>query len=891
MRNQMSALSSESWHEIGPYLDQLLDMSEGERAAWLRSLREKNPALVTRLESLLDEHRSLAQERFLERGPAILPTRSALAGNVVGVYTLLAPIGAGGMGSVWLAERSDGEIRQRVAVKLLQAGGQRSGWRERFLKERQLLASLNHASIVHVIDAGRADDGQPYLVMEYIEGSPIDLYAAQIPLRDRLTLFLRVCDGVSHAHRRLIIHRDLKPSNILVDATGQPKLLDFGIAKLLDDTGDPTQTIERMLTPSYASPEQFRGTAQTTATDIYSLGAVLYKLLTGHSPHESQTQSSHPAVVLAGEREILAATQLNPNLPADVDYILRKALRNEPEERYASVEALANDVRALIEWRPVEARSGDAWYRVQKFLRRYWVPVTAAALVIASLSVGLYIANHERAIAQKRFQDVRQLSNRLFDIDLQVRSLPGSSTARQLIVETSLEYLGRLAADARKDQELALDVGNAYMRVARAQGVPTSPNLGQMDRAEQNLQRAEGLVQPVLQSHPANRLALLRSAQIAHDRMLLARFNGRHDEAQALAHRSAGALEKFGAGRGDELVARDVLATYLNVASQYVRDEEFGDALRLCDHAIEIGRSLDVQSYTGNFLWVKADMFQRLGNLDEAMSAVDESIRVLNPSSDGIGKGSPTLNFVHALTFKGKLFGQDDIVSMGRFDEAASTLTRSFTLLDDLVHQDPKDQLSRDRLADAGVNLGDVLRHFDVSRSLDIYDHTLRHLAEVTDNSAFRRFEVDALAGSSYSLRQLGRSREARQRLDAAFERLRQLKLYPVEKMAPGSEAEDALRALAEYEAGNGDAQRGIDRYEEILNLTRAANSRAETSLSDALERSNLFRAKAALHRRAGQIDAASALEARCRDLWQAWARKLPNNAFVQRQIQALDSQ
>ena len=886
----MSAFSPESWQEMGPYLDQALDMSDGDRAAWLTSLREQNPALVARLESLLEDHRSLAQERFLERGPSILSTGSAMAGSVVGVYTLLAPIGAGGMGSVWLAERSDGEIQQRVAVKLLGAGGLRSGWRERFLKERQLLASLNHASIVHVIDAGRTDDGQPYLVMEYIEGSPIDVHAAQIPLRDRLTLFLRACDGVSHAHRRLIIHRDLKPSNILVDATGQPKLLDFGIARLLDDTGDPTQTIERMLTPSYASPEQFRGGAQTTATDIYSLGAVLYKLLTGRSPHESQTQSSHQAAV-AGEREIPAATRLNPGLPTDVDYILRKALRSEPEERYASVEALASDVRALLEWRPVEARSGDAWYRTRRFLRRYWVPVTAAALVVASLSVGLYIANHERAIAQKRFQDVRQLSNRLFDIDVQVRSLPGSSTARQLIVETSLEYLGRLAADARTDPDLALDVGNAYMRVARAQGVPISPNLGQMDRAEENLQRAEGLVQPVLDSQPANRLALLRSAQIAHDRMLLARFNGRRDEAQALAHRSASALEKFGAGRGDALVAREVLATYLNVASQYVRDEEFDDALKLCDRAIEIGRSLDVQSYTGNFLWVKADMFQRLGDLDEAMSAVDESIRVLNPGSDGSGKGPETLSFVHALTFKGKLFGQDDIVSMGRFDEAAATLTRSFTLIDDLVHQDPKDQLTRDRLADAGVNLGDVLRHLDAGRSLDIYDHTLRHLAEVTDNSAFRRFEVDALAGSSYSLRQLGRSPEARQRIDAAFERLRQLQLYPVEKIAPGSEAEDALRALAEYEAGNGDTQSGIDRYEEILNLTRAADSRAETSLSDALERSNLFRAKAALHRRVRQMDAASALEARCRDLWQAWARRLPNNAFVQRQIQALDSQ
>src|SRR5207302_1705530 len=249
------------------------------------------------------------------------------------------------------------------------------------------------------------------------------------------------------AHRQLIIHRDLKPSNILVDASGQPKLLDFGIAKMLDETGDATQTVERMLTPNYASPEQVSGVLQTTATDVYSLGAVLYKLLTGQSPHESQARSS--------------------GLPTDVGYILRKALRQEPEERYASVEAFAGDVRAFLEWRPVQARTGDAWYRTRKFLRRYRMSVTAAALVIASLSAGLYVANRERALAQKRFVDVRQLANKLFDIDVQARQLPGSTVTRQLIVDTSLEYLRRLAADVRGDPELALEVGNAYMRVAR----------------------------------------------------------------------------------------------------------------------------------------------------------------------------------------------------------------------------------------------------------------------------------------------------------------------------------------------------------------------------------------------------------------------------------------
>jgi serine/threonine protein kinase len=303
-------------------------------------------------------------------------------------YRRVRLLGSGGMGTVYLAERRDGEIQQKVAVKLLSDPGNRPTWRERFLRERRLLASLNHTSIVHVLDAGHTPDGQPYLVMEYVDGVAIDLYAARIAVRERLKVFLRVCEGVAHAHRHLIVHRDLKPSNILVDPSGQPKLLDFGIAKLLDETGDPTRTVERLLTPNYASPEQFRGGSQTTATDVYSLGAVLYKLLTGRSPHETGGDTATALEVITGVRQITPPMRLNPKLPADLDYVLRKALRTEPEERYASVDAFADDIRALLDCRPVAARAGDVWYRTRRFLRRYWLPATAAAVTVGGFRPG-----------------------------------------------------------------------------------------------------------------------------------------------------------------------------------------------------------------------------------------------------------------------------------------------------------------------------------------------------------------------------------------------------------------------------------------------------------------------------------------------------------------------
>jgi tetratricopeptide (TPR) repeat protein len=532
----------------------------------------------------------------------------------------------------------------------------------------------------------------------------------------------------------------------------------------------------------------------------------------------------------------------------------------------------------------VQARSGDAWYRTRKFLRRYRMSVTAAALVIASLSAGLYVANRERAIAQRRFVDVRQLANKLFDIDVQARQFSGSTKTRQLIVDTSLEYLRRLAADVRGDPELTLEVGNAYMRVARVQGVPISPNLGQMDQAEQNLRIAQGYIDSVLLSQPQNRTALLRSAQIAHDRMILARLNGAHDtEALAFARKSAQRLEEFHAKSSDKPEASAILVTYLNVAQQYMLAEQFDEALRLCTHATDLARAFDSR-HLADFIRVRARVFQQRGDLDEALQTIRESVKLLDPGPGNSDHGQ-TNNFVLALIHEGRILGDDNTISLGRTEEAVASLQRAFRTADDLVHQDPNDQSSRGFLAMGGIKLADILRHSDAPRAVAVYDHTLRHLAEVTNNPSFRRYEVNALAGSSYALRRLGRVVEARQRLDAAFERLTQLKLYPSSRVELGSEAEETLRALADYEAGNGSLPRAIEIYRKLLDQIQASKPTPETSLADTLGLSKIYRAEALLQRRVGQADLASTLEARRRDLWQHWDRKLLHNAFVRCQL------
>ncbi len=372
--------------------------------------------------------------------------------------------GRGGMGTVYMAERVDGEVTQRVAVKFLRPGGDDPHLRQRFLAERQILAGLSHPNIARLLDAGHREDGQPYLVMEYIAGKGIDAYADGLSIRAKITLFLKVCAAVGYLHRNLVVHRGSEAGQH-PPVTGKrdaEAMLDCGIAKMLDLSTDSTMTGMRMLTPDYASPEQVAGMRVSTATDIYSLGAVLYKLLTGRSPHQFEGDSAGAIALAISNGTVTPPSKLVPALSGDLEFIVLKALRREPQERYATIEQFSEDLENYLELRPIRARKGDTWYRARKILRRYWLPVAAATLAVAGLSAGVFVANRQREIAQRRFVQVRQLANKLFDIDVEVRRTPGTTKVRELIVATSLEYLRRLAADAAQaTPELALEVGNA----------------------------------------------------------------------------------------------------------------------------------------------------------------------------------------------------------------------------------------------------------------------------------------------------------------------------------------------------------------------------------------------------------------------------------------------
>ena len=339
-----------------------------------------------------------------------------------GPYRLLHPIGSGGMGTVYLAERDDGEVRQTVAIKFLRYGGDEPAFRDRFLRERQILATLAHSGIARLLDAGHAADGQPYLVMEYIDGAPIDAFAEPLDLRKKLQLFLQVCDAVSYAHQNLIVHRDIKPSNILVDSDGHPRLLDFGVAKLLEQEDSAaaetllTRQFGGMLTPEYAAPEQVSGGPATTAIDVYALGVLLYVLLTGRHPLASASRSCADLLkaitdTVPPRPSAMATASLHRQLRGDLDTIVAKALKKNPRERYPSVAAFADDLRRYLAHQPIAARPDTLAYRAARFVRRNRAPVALGAVALVALVGGIVstLVEARTARAQRDFA-LRQLS-------------------------------------------------------------------------------------------------------------------------------------------------------------------------------------------------------------------------------------------------------------------------------------------------------------------------------------------------------------------------------------------------------------------------------------------------------------------------------------------------
>ncbi|MBX7170914.1 MAG: serine/threonine-protein kinase [Pyrinomonadaceae bacterium] len=633
-------MQTEDWEKVKELLDEVLQIEPSERQHFLEK-SDFSKQVRDEVQSLLafeDQADDLMNLSALELSKDFFTDliaeedSNALIGTQIGVYQIIRELGYGGMGAVYLAERNDGKFEQKVALKLLKREMNTAALRRRFQQEQHILASLEHPNIARLLNAGTTDDKIPYLAMEYVEGVPIDDYCNkhQLDLGQRLDLFRQVCAAVNFAHRNLIVHRDLKPSNILVNSEGIPKLLDFGISKILSgDFGqDEKATVTRMgaMTLGYASPEQLQSKSVTTSTDIYSLGVILYELLSGHRPFEeeeydfkeiykvvlekdpippsalieaiskrikSKTESEtelkpdregelekKPTKLLAdtGENKIRytlpnTISLTSNSLRGDLDNIVLKALRKEPERRYLSAENFAEDIHRHQRGLPVTARPNTFSYRAEKFIKRNRATVVAGVLILLAIISGIIatlwqsrIAQIERSKAEKRFGDVRKLANSfLFEFSPQIENLPGSMPARQLLVTRALEYLDSLSQESATDLELQNELAKAYEKVGDVQGNPDTPNIGDLKGALESYEKAQSIRRQLMQ----NKSDVEMDADLANNLEVTANINmngGEFDKAASSLAEAVSLREKVTAQKPKDPAALASLAKALRLS-------------------------------------------------------------------------------------------------------------------------------------------------------------------------------------------------------------------------------------------------------------------------------------------------------------------------------------
>ncbi len=581
-------MTAERWQRVKEIVGDALELERDARSAFLLRACGEDSTLRREVETLLRGDDSDAAFLELDHPP-----------DRIGPYRIVREIGRGGMGAVYLAERADGQFEQTVAIKVIQRGLDSGAVLRRFFAERQILARLQHPNIMRLLDGGMYEN-RPYFVMEYLEGEPITRYCVrkEMPLAARIRLFLAVCDGVEHAHRNLILHRDLKAGNILVDTSGTPKLLDFGIAKLLADDLPVEQTAAMgPLTPQAASPEQVRGEPLTTASDVYALGILLCELLAGQPPYRVRSTSPGELVRVVCEQPVprpstLAAPAIVRHLRGDLDNIILKALEKDPANRYQGAAELADDLRRYLDGRPVNARTAGAAYRARKFILRHSRALAMAAIVLVAIGIAAGDAILQGRRAARRFAELRQLAGSfLFEFHDAIAPLPGSTPARELVVKRGLQYLDSLSREASNDLDLKHELAESYMRIGEAQGLYFESNLGKTADAAASFRKALALFEELARKR-AGQPAEADLAR-ARNRLASAQAIGNPPRAMALLDQIVSRLEAI--ARTQPLIPQAQLQlamAYFGQSEILSHREPIGPALQARLRSIDLLRDL-----------------------------------------------------------------------------------------------------------------------------------------------------------------------------------------------------------------------------------------------------------------------------------------------------------
>ncbi|HUF26140.1 MAG TPA: serine/threonine-protein kinase [Gemmatimonadaceae bacterium] len=735
----MVSSSAKRWDRISSLFDAAVGLDRAGRTELLDRACREDAVLRAEVETLL--HAADTTGDFIgasiARASGELAAGSTVVGPTLGAYRLVGELGVGGMGAVYLAERADTQYTARVAVKVLRGGLATPELERRFLGERQILADLVHPNIARLLDGGTAHDGMPYIVMEYIDGQPLDVWCETLGLRDRIRLFMTVCTAVQHAHQALVIHRDIKPSNILVTAAGQPKLLDFGIAKLLGSQAEATgeTTALRIMTPSHASPEQIRGGRITTAADVYSLGVVLYQLLAGRLPFDiaglsfaelerrvCDEEPPRPSVRAPPERARL--------LRGDLDNIVLKALRKDPARRYGSAGELAEDLRRWLAREPVSARPDTMPYRVSMFVRRHTVGVGAAAAIVfllATLAVTSIVQARRVAVERDHAEAGRLTAQRVTDFLVRLFTVadPNVSGADTVTVRHVLdEGARRVLTELGDEPDVRATIAGTMGRVYR--------NLGLYEPARVLTDSALAIRRAI---HPSGDTAI---ATALHEKAELFYTEGAYDSAAAihrevlairrdrlgprhpdvavslaglaaaldelgsfeeseLLYREALAIDRIAHGPQHELVATDMasLAAVLRSQAKYI------EAITLLREDLAIGRRV----HGSDHLDVAATLNQLsrtltlAGRTAEAVPFVREALDIQRR----VHRGPHPETAASLGNLAGILSG------LGQYDESEATRRESLTMLRAVFGDDhPYIAATLNSLGDVQVRKGDL---------------------------------------------------------------------------------------------------------------------------------------------------------------------------------------
>ena len=830
-----------------------------------------------------------------------------MIGTQVGPYRIIREIGSGGMGAVYFAVRVDEQYVQAVAMKFIARGMDSPDAIARFRVERQVLAALQHPNIAMLLDGGADPEGRPYIVMEYIEGKPLLEYCREndLPVERRLQLFCDLCSAVHHAHQMLVIHRDIKPGNVLVTADGIPKLLDFGIAKMLTPELVPgeeavTLTVARRLTPRYASPEQIMGAQVTTATDVYSLGVLLYELLTYASPYRTTTASEAEIERAVCEQEptrLSKAPQVDPRvrkqLSGDLENIVAMALRKDVQRRYSSAQQLAEDVGRYLKGLPVIAREDTVFYLAGKLVRRNLLASAAFTALVVSVAVGWTSTILQARRTDARFQQVRGLANTIVrDFPPVLHTLPGSGPVRAELVRTALEYLDKLSKDAGNDLGLQFELAQAYDRVGDVQGDPQGPNLGQYKEAIASYKQSLQLSEQV--------------AKRRRDWPVLNAITWLHLKIGDLQWRAGDSVNAFANYKSALDLAAEIkrdlkdVRVYKLEAECYERFARALTASRRLDEALENARSgkaaamefvkSEIGPRASNTLatseMVYGDVLGVTGRMEESRQAYEDAVMRLERVVQGQpGDWGVIEDLADAYRRLGDLLGAPTYFHFGEPEQAEIYLRKALELEQRMSEHDPESAQRRARLSLAFRRLASVQRERKPEIAVVSYKRAIEIGSELLNGSPsdinYQRELAVHREVYAQALQQMQQFESARAELDTAMSVQRTLVQQLPNRNIIHEDLFHSLIALGELQFAMKQGQAGMDSFTEALAIARRLAEKdsrylyAQRCVAEALEKlangHSRFAAQTKGTERSEHLAKAEACLGEMESIWSKW--------------------